>query len=137
MIIPCDSVLLIDDSEIDLFINQKILEFNNFSNNIISISSPIRALELLMSADNLPDVIFLDLNMPIMDGFHFIEKFETLPDYVKNSVSIVVLTSSENNVDRKLAVRSSNVIRYISKPLTDEKIIKLKEEMSTVKSLQN
>ena len=137
MTIPCDSVLLIDDSEIDLFINRKILEFNNFSNNIVSVTSPCRALELLMSSENLPAVIFLDLNMPIMDGFKFIEKFETLPDYVTSRISIVVLTSSNNNIDRKLAVRSSNVVRYISKPLTDEKITKLKEEMALAKSLQN
>ena len=137
MTLPCDSVLLIDDSEIDLFINQKILEFNNFSDNIISLTSPLKALELLLTVDCLPNVIFLDLNMPIMDGFHFIEKFETLPDYIQNSVSIVVLTSSDNGIDKKMANKSTNVIRYISKPLTDEKVLKLKNELVTVQSLQN
>ena len=136
---PCtDSVLLVDDSEIDLFINKKILEFNHFSKNITSTTSPLKALEMLSQTDDaLPEVVFLDLNMPIMDGFKFIQAFSTLPKFVQEHVSIVVLTSSENINDRRLAGKSEKVVHFVSKPLTDEKVIQLKSEFSLTKSLPN
>lgn len=133
-----DSVLLIDDSEIDLFINKKILEFNHFSKQITSTTSPLKALEMLSTTDNeLPEVVFLDLNMPIMDGFKFIRAFSALPKFVQENVSIVVLTSSENIHDRRLARESDRVVHFVSKPLTDEKVIQLKSEFSLAKSLPN
>jgi CheY-like chemotaxis protein len=117
-----ESVMLIDDNEIDIFINKRLLEFNNFSRNILSACSGREALELLKNNQNLPDVIFLDLNMPVIDGFRFLKELTTLPDGVKGSVQVVVLSSSENKKDIRRASSNPVVVEYIAKPLTHEKI---------------
>lgn len=131
MVACTDTVLLVDDNEIDLFINRKILEFNQFSKRIISTTSPMKALHMLSSeTGDLPEIVFLDLNMPIMDGFKFLREFANLSEMVRTQVSIVILTSSENICDKELAVQSNAVVRYVSKPLTDEKVARLKGEIS-------
>jgi CheY-like chemotaxis protein len=123
--------MLVDDSEIDIFINKKILEGNHFSRDILSTTSPREALDMLQNLrnGNVPDLIFLDLNMPVIDGFRFLSEFTNLPKSVRDQIGIIVLTSSENDVDRFMAAQSNSVIEYISKPLTDEKLEKIRRMM--------
>lgn len=122
-----DSVMLIDDSEIDIFITKRLLEFNNFSKHICSACSGRDALEKLKNNENLPDVIFLDLNMPVLDGFKFLKELSKLPDHINSKLHVVVLSSSENQRDIKRASRNPVVVQYISKPLTHEKITDLRK----------
>ena len=124
-----DYVMLVDDSEIDLFINRKILEYNHFCRDIISTTSPREALDMLRNLDHkrAPEIIFLDLNMPVINGFKFLNEFSKLPKNVRDQISIVVLTSSDNYEDKKRVAKSSSVIKFISKPLTDEKVLGLRK----------
>ena len=119
-----DSVLLIDDNDIDLFINKKIIEFNNFSNKLISLSSSKEALDYLQTVDKgaLPQIIFLDLNMPLSDGFQFLSEFSKLADHIRTGVSIVILTSSNNPNDKDKVEKNANVLYFLSKPLNEEKL---------------
>ncbi|MEQ8576055.1 MAG: response regulator, partial [Fulvivirga sp.] len=96
-------VMIIDDNEIDIFINQKVLEFNNFASEIINIQAAQNAIDQLKSSkiEDIPNLIFLDLNMPIMDGFRFLYEFSLLPDEVRAKIKIVVLTSSDNSNDKE------------------------------------
>ena len=113
-------VLLIDDSGTDLFINETILKSLKFSKEISTQSNPEKALNFLRSVEKLseiPDVIFLDLNMPGMDGFEFLAGFNSLPEFIKNKCKIIVLTSSRNKEDKHKAMMNKSVIRYIMKPL--------------------
>ncbi len=121
-----ESVLLIDDNEIDIFITRRLLEFNNFSKNIYSACSGRDALEQLKNNENIPDVIFLDLNMPVINGFRFLKELAQLPDAVQDRVQVVVLTSSENKKDIRKASRNPIVVDYVPKPLTHEKIRELR-----------
>ncbi|MTI37889.1 response regulator, partial [Fulvivirga lutimaris] len=66
--------------------------------------------------------IFLDLNMPIMDGFRFLYEFSLMSDEVKSKIKIVVLTSSDNSNDKEKVAANADVLTYISKPLTDQKL---------------
>jgi CheY-like chemotaxis protein len=123
-----DKTVLIDDSDIDLFIQRRFLEVYNFSNHLVLYKSAEEALEWLktINKEATPDIIFLDLNMPEIDGFAFLQNFLLLPDQVKSKSKIVVLTSSNNAKDRETAFSFNNVIQFITKPLKQADIEDLK-----------
>ncbi len=121
-------VLLIDDSDIDLFIQKRFLEVYGFSTELEMYNSANEAFRALKNAnsDSAPDAIFLDLNMPGADGFSFLKNFSLLPDSVTHKSRIVVLTSSESNVDRDYVLSFHHVIHFITKPLKNSDIEDLK-----------
>jgi CheY-like chemotaxis protein len=114
-----DQTMLIDDSEIDLFIHRRFLELCNFSREVITYKSAETALERLqnLNGHRPPNVIFLDLNMPVLDGFSFLNLFNQLPEKIKNQTRIVVLTSSNSVTDREQVFLYKNVIQMITKPI--------------------
>lgn len=124
-----DTTVLIDDSDIDLFIQKRFLEVYQFSKKLTSYRSAEEALEKLNSAreHSAPDVIFLDLNMPNVDGFGFLEAFKALPAEVRNKSKIVVLTSSNSQKDRAQAFTYENVVHFVTKPLKQSDIEDLKK----------
>lgn len=124
-----DSTVLIDDSDIDLFIQKRFLEVYQFSKKLTSYRSAEEALEILSSAREqpAPDVIFLDLNMPNVDGFGFLEGFKALPNEVRDKSKIIVLTSSNSQKDRAQAFTYQNVVHFVTKPLKQSDIEDLKK----------
>jgi CheY-like chemotaxis protein len=78
-----------------------------------------------MNGETPPDVIFLDLNMPEIDGFTFLKNFEKLPEKILAYSKIVVLTSSNSMKDRQQAFENKNVIQFITKPLKQSDIEEL------------
>jgi CheY-like chemotaxis protein len=120
------SVMLIDDNEIDNFINQKMIEGCGFSANVYVHTSGKSALEFyqnLARAGSIPDelfpkVIFLDINMPMMDGFQFLEEFEKIAVKEHSPVKIVMLTTSINPIDIEKANKGKFVSKFLNKPLT-------------------
>ncbi len=80
------NVLLVDDNEIDNFINERIITSSSFCEHVIVRNSADGALnylkEIAGSSDKIPDIIFLDLNMPVKDGFGFLEDFSKLGDAI-------------------------------------------------------
>ncbi len=123
-----EKTVLIDDSDIDLFIQRRFLEVYNFSNELLLYKSAEEALGWLqnLNGDAAPDVIFLDLNMPEIDGFSFLKNFRELPDKIREKSKIVVLTSSNSSKDREQAFAFKNVIQFITKPLKQTDIEELK-----------
>jgi CheY-like chemotaxis protein len=126
------AVMLIDDNEIDNLINQKMIEASNIAEHIFTHTGAKGALEFLKNIEKLsatgvglPDLIFLDIDMPLMDGFQFLDEFEKLSDNIKNQCKIVMLTSSINPQDLSKAKKSTFVKKYINKPLTQESLEKL------------
>jgi CheY-like chemotaxis protein len=81
----------------------------------------------MLNGEAPPDVIFLDLNMPDVDGFSFLENFNTLPESIRQKTKIVVLTSSNNKKDKELVFTNQNVIQFITKPLKQADIEDLKK----------
>ncbi len=116
--------MLIDDSEIDLFIHRRFLELCNFSKELISYRSAETAIEWLknLNGETPPDLILLDLNMPVVDGFSFLNSFATLPQKVRDRSQIVVLTSSNSVTDREQVFLYKNVIHMITKPMKQSDI---------------
>lgn len=131
--IKYSTVMLIDDNEMDNFINQKIIEANSFASEIYTNTNGLSALEFLNNLavkkgtlnEMLPDVIFVDLNMPLINGFQFIEKFYEMPDEFTSRSKIVILTSSLNDGDREIARRLNPEIVFLNKPLTEDALSSL------------
>jgi two-component system, NarL family, nitrate/nitrite response regulator NarL len=119
-----DKTMLIDDSDIDLFIHRRFLELCNFSRELVTYRSAESALEWLrnLNGDRPPNVIFLDLNMPVVDGFSFLNLFNQLPEKIRNHTRIVVLTSSNSVTDREQVFLYKNVIQMITKPIKQSDI---------------
>jgi CheY-like chemotaxis protein len=118
--------VLIDDSEIDLFIQKRFLEVSHFSEELVMYNSANEALSRLKSEQSPPDVIFLDLNMPDEDGLTFLNNFSNLPTLVTTKSKIVVLTSSESQAERDQVLSFKQVIHFITKPLKNTDIEELK-----------
>lgn len=120
--------MLLDDNELDNFINQKTIEATYFASKVYVNTSSKSAFEFLSNleisrADTysiFPEVIFIDINMPMIDGFQFIENFKKMLPEKFNSMKVVVLTSSVSINDREKAAKISKDIIFLNKPLTQE-----------------
>ncbi len=125
------SVYAIDDSEIDNFILKRLLKIIQYEGSFYTYTfARLALLQLEETIKNerleaLPEVIFLDINMPDMNGFDFMDELNKLPADVVSKMNIIIVSSSENLEDHKRAKTYSNVINFISKPLDELKLLNL------------
>ena len=121
-----DLVLLVDDNDTDNFISKRIIEITGFAGRVEVCNSGKSALDYLRSnlntLDNIPNLIFLDINMPVVDGFVFLYEFDKFPEAVKNKVRIAILSSSDNKRDIDKIVNNDHVINFITKPLMEDSL---------------
>ncbi len=117
-------VLLIDDNFIDNMINEKILNTCDFAETVVikqSCESAINYLhDLVKENSDLPEVIFLDIRMPVKTGFDFLVEFQDVQSNNKEDVKIVMLSSSLDPNDHKKVVEFKNVTDFLGKPLTTD-----------------
>ncbi|WMJ72785.1 response regulator [Cytophagaceae bacterium ABcell3] len=118
------SFLLIDDDPINNFINSKLIKKLNLTEQIFVLDNGEEGIRFLLNTvkNELPDVILLDINMPAMNGFEFLELFGSLNISGKEHIKIFMLTSSLNPQDMQ-RVKHFQVHGYIQKPLTPEKLL--------------
>ncbi len=113
--------MLIDDNEVDLKINSKIITISKLFDDIILCRSGEEGLSYLnQHADNeaeLPDFILLDIQMPEMDGFDFLEIYKKFPKSIKDKCLIAILSSTLDFGDIKKAEANPYVIKLLKKPL--------------------
>jgi CheY-like chemotaxis protein len=124
-------VLLVDDDESDNFFHNRILEKAGITDHIEIALNGKEALDFLTTKAKCekpessycqPELIFLDINMPVMDGWEFLEQYHKLPDIQKGKIIIVMLTTSHNISDTARAEKKFNIGWFKNKPLTMQMI---------------
>lgn len=118
-------ILLIDDDPSCNFIHERLLMRMGCTEKVEIARDGVEGLEFLRSKNTRPDIIFLDINMPKMNGWEFLEEYQHLSEEEKSKIVIVMLTSSLNPDDRTKAESYSAVSDYDSKYLDEEAVNKI------------
>lgn len=108
------SVMIIDDSEGDQFLAKDIIEQFDSNIEILQAYDGQEALEILGDLPQQPNLIFLDINMPRMNGHEFLEEYET---WENQTVVVIMLTSSDQEQDKEKSMAHKCVKNYFTKPL--------------------
>jgi CheY-like chemotaxis protein len=130
-----NKVLIVDDDSASVFLTRLVLEEMNIAQDIYTVANGKDALAFVEkhtiniaqyndtneNFDDSPNLIFLDINMPVMDGFEFLDYFEKLHASQSTDFHVVLLTTSINERDVDKA-RKYNIVSYMEKPITEEKI---------------
>jgi CheY-like chemotaxis protein len=112
--------LLIDDNYIDNYVTRRILESAEFTEQVIVSQSANEAIETLRAGLIRPDVIFLDIRMPMMGGFEFLQEYDKLEIEGKMAIKIFMLSSSLDPTDLKKSINNKYITQFIHKPLTQK-----------------
>lgn len=123
------TVLLIDDDRECLFLHKYAIRESARVEHIEVAMNGEEALEFIQEAISasrpLPEIVFVDINMPVMDGWEFMEEYDKLPAYAKSKMNVVMLSTSVNPDDEIRASTNSNVWRYCQKNLTSHTVTEL------------
>ena len=120
MIEKLNCIMLIDDNDDDNFYHKMIIKEVNLAKHIEVAESGFEALDYLRKSVLIPQLIFLDINMPAMNGWEFLDEYRKLSDDEKAQIIIIMLTTSLNPIDRKRAEKIQEINGFETKPLTIE-----------------
>ncbi|TYB74471.1 response regulator [Bizionia saleffrena] len=117
-------VMIIDDNTIDLYITARLITKYNFAQENNQYKSALKALDFLKENQNnfseLPEIIFVDIYMPIMSGFEFMEEYDKLSLELRNHCKVYIISSSIDGNDIKRANDNVNVVAFQVKTITKE-----------------
>ena len=118
------NVLLVEDDPITIMVCDRIIKMSDFATNVVSCENGKTAIDhinqLVNEGKQFPEIIFLDINMPVMNGWDFLEEFEMIKDKISPMPRIFILSSTVDPEDYKRAKSFSAVDNFISKPLSKE-----------------
>jgi CheY-like chemotaxis protein len=125
------TIAVIDDDDIYVYAIRRTIYSTQYVNKIVSFPDGQEALDFfiqnLQAPEKLPDIVFLDINMPIVDGWQFLEEYRSFKEKIEKDIKIYITSSSKNPDDLIQAKNISEVSDYIVKPLTFEKFEELME----------
>lgn len=121
------TVMIVDNSTIDNFVNTKIITRYQFAEKVIPFTKASKALKYLLELNSsdeseIPSVLFLDLDMPEINGFEFLDAFRLLSDKIRKRLKIVILTNSIHPVDTIACSQHESVVTFFQKPLIKDNI---------------
>ena len=117
--------IVIDDSKLDCFIAEKVIRNTGKCESVRSFLQATEALEFIKSSNAeqpIPNIILVDIQMPVMNGFEFVDAFEQLPAEITKNYKIYVISSSINDVDLNRVHNYPSVIQFLNKPLTSNNL---------------
>ncbi|RKQ42693.1 response regulator receiver domain-containing protein [Roseivirga pacifica] len=125
-----DCILLVDDNDADNYYHQMIIEEVGCAEAILALENAFDALDYIKSVDEsveqaTPNIIFLDINMPGMNGWEFLDEYEKLSKEQKANVMVIMLSTSQNPDDKIKAKAKYGILEFVNKPLTEETLKKL------------
>lgn len=131
-------VAIIDDDEIHAFVIERLMYANQFAEQVSIFSNGKKALEFFSSdnhtAHQLPDIILLDIEMPVMDAWSFLDEFGKIKDKLSKEILIYILTTSISKYDEQKAASHPEVTAYLIKPLKKEDLASIAVATETVRS---
>ena len=119
--------IIIDDNKIDLLLASKAIEISQQPvSEVHQFLSALLALEFVkINTSPYKTIMLVDIQMPIMNGFEFMEEFEKLPESIKENYFCMYLTSSSNDLDRIRAQKYPSIKQFINKPFTSDTLLTL------------
>jgi CheY-like chemotaxis protein len=123
------SICIVDDDEVYKFFVKKIIEIKGLADNVLTFPDGEEAFNYIKenkgNPDLLPDIIFLDINMPIMDGFLFMEEYTKLKHEINKEIAIYMVTSSIDIIDLERSKKYTEITDFITKPISAEVLEKI------------
>jgi len=124
-----EKVMIIDDNAIDLYITKRIIIKNKFGENVLEYFSAEKALQYLQDHQEhlnmLPQIIFIDIHMPVMSGFEFMEVYKKLPSKVKKNCRVYISSSTIDQNDIERSNEDENIAAFQVKPITKESLMNI------------
>lgn len=119
--------LIIDDSSTDRYILKRTLSAGSFSEEYMEASTGVEALDklTLRNGSILPNLIFLDVNMPVLNGFEFLDALQKIHGQLNKQIPVIIMCSIRDDHDKARAATYENVIAYLIKPVLMEDLEKL------------
>ncbi len=119
-----NNVLLVEDDPITIMVCDRIIKITSFANKVTSCENGKYALDylkgLVEKKENIPEIIFLDINMPVMNGWDLLEELEKIKNSFNTLPRIYILSSTVDPEDYKRAKSYNAVVDFISKPLSKD-----------------
>ena len=123
------TICIIDDDRIQHFAIEKSIQNQGYSKTMLSFLDGEEAMiffnENLSNNSLLPDIILLDLNMPVVNGWQFLQQYALIKEKIQKSIKIYVVSSSINDSEILRATSNVNVSGFLSKPLKPEKLVEI------------
>ena len=122
-------IMIIDDIEVDSYIVKVLIKSNHLAEEILEFDNGLKAIEYIETnkdiPENLPEVILLDIYMPLMDGFQFMEHFNKIESSCIKNCKVCVVSSSIDDNDILKSKLHTNVFAFVTKPISSEFLLSL------------